>query len=883
MQLRPLPAVLTALLLSLTLAAPGLAEEDLPIEAEETATAMPASAPAPTKARSAYLWEGFEHEINWEAGDGAATVDRQVTGDETTEGARALRILFKAATPAAWAGATRKESMDWSPYGAVVLDLWVPEGLAGARASLVIQTGEEDKVTHEAFLPTLHAGWNRDLRVDLLAATWLSAASNYEPHGWLRGRSDVRKVTVRFYPGAPATGGAVVDRIRLERTGLLVIGDLAVNPVVEVTASGVHLGYVPPDLRLRRRDFAPVQSFDDSLPWTAADAGVSIEPETGLTSYGKRALAVRFPASPEGFDLDLGGLESRLAGSRLFRLEVYSGGTGESVALRLENTDGNEYESSRKKLAHGWNALVWDFTDREVWHGGVMEPGVLDRLVAVVLNVASNTPGRLVFDGAAVGSVRLASAAKAGARFRVSYHPSPGLEVTLTPRVENTYYGSTLRGIRDAGAEGWLDAGSLRADLGGFRTGVLYRTKVTAFDNPINALVSPDNFGNEVAAVESQGRVGPAEVQVLAASRLEYRRYNSHLPTGFGPEALVGVRMRGDAWGGVRVGGTYLEHAARYGEGVSGIPRRRHTAGVDAEGSVASGDASLALAAEGAVTGGDRYETGAIVPAHDRYYAGATASPSWGRVGLSFGYSLLGYDFDAAFTKKGGNQELVSGSGSLQLDGLPGVRALEAVPLTGGTLAKNLALSVSAWRYETRDRYRDPVTGATSPMATGQEVAWTLGNDAESTPNFGASVSVRDSADPWTENPAVEEVLTLRQPLALDVVAYLTGERAVTRTRDLMSGESGESRVHELGVELEREFETGLVVSATVTWEWSRDAWEGAWGDTQMHRRVTATARQPLGASTEVRVDYGVPALYGGDYGAQDTLDVVTVYVKSSF
>jgi hypothetical protein len=50
-----------------------------------------------------------------------------------------------------------------------------------------------------------------------------------------------------------------------------------------------------------------------------------------------------------------------------------------------------------------------------------------------------------------------------------------------------------------------------------------------------------------------------------------------------------------------------------------------------------------------------------------------------------------------------------------------------------------------------------------------------------------------------------------------------------------------------------------------------------------MHRRVTATARQPLGASTEVRVDYGVPALYGGDYGAQDTLDVVTVYVKSSF
>jgi len=32
-----------------------------------------------------------------------------------------------------------------------------------------------------------------------------------------------------------------------------------------------------------------------------------------------------------------------------------------------------------------------------------------------------------------------------------------------------------------------------------------------------------------------------------------------------------------------------------------------------------------------------------------------------------------------------------------------------------------------------------------------------------------------------------------------------------------------------------------------------------------------------------IQADYGVPALYGEDYGSQDTMDVITVNVKSSF
>lgn len=838
--------------------------------------------PAPAGAGSAYLWEGFEREINWESGDGAATVDRQVSPEERTEGERALKLLFKSSAPSAWAGTTRKEELDWAPYGAVLLDLWVPEGLPDARASIVIST-EDEKRAHEAFLPPLHPGWNRDLRVDLLTATFLSAASNYKPTGWLVERSDVTRVAIRFYPGAAATGEVFVDNIRLERTGLLVIGDLAVNPLLKMTASGIDLGYVPPDLRLRRRDFTPVQSFDDDLPWTPADTTVTVEPEPGLTSYGARALAVRFPASPEGFDLQLTGTAGRLAGSRLFRLEIFDAGGPASVSLRLEDTGGNTYESRRTSLRHGWNSVIWDFTNREVWHGGVMDPGVLTRLSAVCLNIASPTAGRLVFDGAAVGSVRIASAAKGSAKFPISYHPSPDFEATVTPRAEDTWYGNSLRGARSAGAEAWLDEGSLRADFGGFRTGLLYRRKVTAFDNPINALVSPENLGEEVAAFETQGRIGDTEVQALAASRLEYRRYNSHMPTGFGPEALVGVRARHDAGGGIRLGATFLEHAARYAAGVSGIPLRRRTAGLDAEGSFASGNFSLRAAAEGAMTAGDRYSTGAIVPANDRYYAGASVAPSYGRFGLSGGYTLMGYDFDASFTKKGGNSEMVSGSGSVQLEGLPVVRALDAVPFTGGTLAKNLAAGLSGWRYETRDRYADPGTGVLVPMSSGYEVEASLGNDYESTPNFSLKVAVLEESNPWTRTPVIEDVLTLRAPLPANLVLNLVGETSSARTFDKASGESGESWAREAEIGLECHFASNLVVSAMFEYSRSREAWEGGWGDATDHRKWKASARQPIGPSTVVQVDYGAPPLYGSDYGAQDTLDVVTVYVKSSF
>ena len=47
------------------------------------------------------------------------------------------------------------------------------------------------------------------------------------------------------------------------------------------------------------------------------------------------------------------------------------------------------------------------------------------------------------------------------------------------------------------------------------------------------------------------------------------------------------------------------------------------------------------------------------------------------------------------------------------------------------------------------------------------------------------------------------------------------------------------------------------------------------------HARLTAGLRQALGPNSLIQVDFGQPALYGTDFGSRDTLNVVTVLVKT--
>ena len=65
------------------------------------------------------------------------------------------------------------------------------------------------------------------------------------------------------------------------------------------------------------------------------------------------------------------------------------------------------------------------------------------------------------------------------------------------------------------------------------------------------------------------------------------------------------------------------------------------------------------------------------------------------------------------------------------------------------------------------------------------------------------------------------------------------------------------------------------------TWRISRKDWMGVWSDPESHLRMTAGVRQSLGANSLIQVDFGSPALYGPDYGALDTLNVVTVFIKT--
>jgi len=840
------------------------------------------SCPSFALAGRIYLWEGFEREINWAAETDTAATGQVVDSEFFTEGGHSLKLLFNASAASARAEYEREEAQDWSPYGAILFDIYIPADMPDFRAGVEVET-TDNKLKHQALSPPLVKGWNRDVRIDLTAPVFSSVASDWRPVGYLVGRGDIRKVEIHLLPGMAASGAVYLDNVRLERTGLIAAGDFTLNTTLDATASGVHIDYLPTDMRIRRNDLRAVESFEDSVSWTASQAEISIEPATDFISHGGRALSVTFPAVPDGFDLVMAGMEVRLAGCRQLRMAIYNSGRGISVALRLEDADGNTYTSGKLALVHGWNKPVFDFTNQQSWNGETINDGVLGNLSSVVLEVYPQYPGRLVFDGLAVGALTLKGAAKAGALLSLSYNPRDDLEVIVNTRAEDTFYGSSFRGTRDAGTEAFLDSASARYDLGDFRSHLLYRRKVTAFDNPVIGLVSPENLGNEIAALEMSGRAGDTELQGLAASRLEYGRYDSRLPTGLGPENLAGLRLRHDLAEGVRMGGTFINHEARYGRGVSGLPASRQTWGLDLDSRFGGEEASLGLALAGAGTWGDRYQDAVDIPRHDRYCAGASVSPEVGRASFNYSYTLMGYDFDADFTKKGGNMAMHYLEFGADLEGWSVFRHLSDLPLYDGSIGKNLHLDLSGYTYETRDRYTDPETGTLRPRSAGWEAALELENDDKARPNLVFSAAMKGLDDEWTRNPETEESLSLRLPAPLEMVAVLAGKLEQARTEDKETGESGEDFVRNGQVGLERWFKCNLSVNVYGNWTWARSSWEGVWGEAETHFKLTAGARQTFGASSVIQLDYGFPALYGNDYGIQDTIDIFTLSVKTYF
>src|SRR6185503_11735985 len=208
---------------------------------------------------------------------------------------------------------------------------------------------------HETYVEHLTPGWNRGIRIDLKDHIWSSAASDFKPVGHLVGRGDVKRVALHVYPGSATSGFLTVDHLRLERAGLLTAGDFTLNTTLDLTASGGDLNYLPPGLRIRDRDLSTIESFESGPVWRSGADGITVTPATDHVSHGSSAVAVTFPASPDGFDLELTGMESRLAGTRQVRLDVYNEGTGLSMALVLEDAAGNTYTRDRLWLSHGWN------------------------------------------------------------------------------------------------------------------------------------------------------------------------------------------------------------------------------------------------------------------------------------------------------------------------------------------------------------------------------------------------------------------------------------------------------------------------------------------------------------------------------------------------
>ena len=143
-------------------------------------------------AGAVYIWEGFEREINWNANTSTAATGRVLDDEHFTEGVHGLKLDFEAMTASARAVWDHSENLDWSPYGVLLLDVYNPTDLPDVRLGIAVTTTDQ-WLEHEACTAPLKPGWNRDVRINLKAPVFSSAASDFKPVGYLVGRGEVRK------------------------------------------------------------------------------------------------------------------------------------------------------------------------------------------------------------------------------------------------------------------------------------------------------------------------------------------------------------------------------------------------------------------------------------------------------------------------------------------------------------------------------------------------------------------------------------------------------------------------------------------------------------------------------------------------------------------
>jgi hypothetical protein len=457
--------------------------------------------------------------------------------------------------------------------------------------------------------------------------------------------------------------------------------------------------------------------------------------------------------------------------------------------------------------------------------------------------------------------------------------------MVATTRVDDNFYGPDFSNIHDAGPELYLDSVKARLDTGDFRTGLFYRQKVTGLDNPINQLVNPDNLGNEIAAIQAAGRVDGTEMQALVASRLQYEHYNSRIVTSLGPDSLATIRVRQDMGEGLRLGTTLIEHLNNYSYGISGLPLNRQTLGFDVDNHLDFKGFSVVWALEGAGTVGDLYPDvpdGALRPPNDRFYGGAKLAVEWGRLKLSSSYSLFGYDFDGDFTTYGSNHESLNIGGSFNLDGFWIFKDLKDMPLYDHTLGQNLNLNWNFSTWYSRDRYADPL-GNLYPFNMGTDFEVQLENEDKAHPHFTLRGGCDFYDDQWSGSKSYYESLSLRLPIPLDITVSLNGRLEQDSNVDKTVNQSGMGALQRVDFNLQKYFKSKLSAYVNGQTVWSQKSWEGVEGAPDQHFKFTAGLSQAFGANMTVWLNYGYPALYGYDFGIQDTINVVTLAVQAYF
>lgn len=309
------------------------------------------------------VWNSFEKGVNWSAAtNGSSAVAVAPASDFGGEKNKGMELKFNVQNSVDKAMYAYRSPMDFSDSTGMKFNFYNPFDF-GVKIAVAFKTGDEETWTETKQI-AIAPGWNKDVVIDFVTASFKSAESNWNFTDTFFKRNDVREVVLQIYPDRKAAGSIYMTDIKTSRRNYF--GD--VGNIIGVTLKNNSSAVVEPV------KYTPFESglgdFEEALTassWPVSVAGgygaCFVETSDKYSSKGKKSLKITYKdvsnktgfyyTNPAGFDIS----------DKLYlTFDIYNPGRQVNYAVAfeslVEDTARGWQETKMMVLKPGWNRNV---------------------------------------------------------------------------------------------------------------------------------------------------------------------------------------------------------------------------------------------------------------------------------------------------------------------------------------------------------------------------------------------------------------------------------------------------------------------------------------------------------------------------------------------